>query len=63
MFEYVLLNSPDLILSNICSIKKYIIILYYYGMFQGMGVAKTKTGLLFFNEPYSKFFYIPTLKI
>lgn len=53
MFEYILLNSPDLILSNICSIinstEKYrkTVIKHVFG------VAKTRTWTCFFGKPYS----------
>lgn len=55
-------NSPDLILSNICSIRdptekcRNTVVLWC------KGVAKTKTGHTFFNKPYSWFIHTPTLK-
>ena len=63
MFEYILLNSPDLILSNICSVinptekcRKTVIKHVF-------GVAKTKKIVVFYQIVHSRLFYTPTLKI
>ncbi len=62
MFEYILLNSPDLILSNICSVInptekcRNTVILWC------MGVAKTKKIVVFYQIIHSRFIHTPTQK-
>lgn len=57
-------DSPELVLSNVCSSYKYTIILYYYGMFHRtnvrLGVFKTKTVPCIFRNPYSWFIHTLT---
>lgn len=58
-------DSPDLILSNICSIVKHTIIVQYYGAFYRTnvpGVLKTRTNVRFFVLSYSSFFHTLTQK-
>lgn len=62
MFEYILLNSPDLIISNKRSNKKIPQYCTIMVCFKDLGVLKTRTVACLFWNSYSRFFHPLTQK-